>query len=405
MSMRILAVASAVALSAAVQAQHPVVQDVIDAMEIDSMIHYVEDLSGETMVDVGAGPELIRSRNKFNEGNAKAQAYLEQKLVQFGYTPTVQSFSTTGKNVIVTKVGSVHPEELMILCAHYDARPASVLDAPAADDDGSGTAALLEAARVLRDIPFEYTIVFGFWDEEEYSLAGSAFHAAGLASNDVVVHGVVNMDAIAYDGDGDGKARVHARNVANSVAISDTVFAVRAAHGIDLDLISVNPGMTYSDHASYWTEGFGAVLMIEDFEGDGNPHYHTPTDKVEFFDVPYYEKLAKLSVGAFASFAVPFMTPQGVAEVAAAAAPQLYAFPNPTSGDANAWLEVPAKERYRVVLLDALGRERALMHEGVLAQGKHAFQVPLEPLAAGSYVVLAVPEGGEALGLRLVRTP
>ena len=91
-------------------AQDIVVQSIIDALQIDSMIHYVEEISGETPIDIGNGPELIVNRNKFNPGNAVAQAYLEQKLTQFGYTPTVQTFSATGGNVVATKVGSLYPD-------------------------------------------------------------------------------------------------------------------------------------------------------------------------------------------------------------------------------------------------------------------------------------------------------
>lgn len=386
-------------------AQHPVVQAAIDAMRIDSMIHYVEELTGETPIDVGNGPELIVSRHKNNEGNNVAQAYIEQKLLQFGYTPVVQAFSTTGRNVLVSKPGMVHPDEQVILCAHYDAMPGGISAAPAADDDGSGTAALLEAARVLKDVPLEYTLTFAFWDEEEQGLVGSAFSAGALASNDALVRGVVNMDAIAYDGNGDKKARVHTRPIANSLAIADTVFAVLQDHGIDIDLILTNPGATYSDHASFWNEGYGAVLIIEEFTGDGNPYYHTMNDKVEHFDVPYFEKLAKLSVGSAVSFAVPFSDPQAVHTVAAGAAMALFAFPNPSTDDVAAWVEVPADARYRLALLDAMGRELEVLHEGFLPRGKHAFQVPLSGYSPATYCLQASTDRGGATVLRLVRTP
>lgn len=387
------------------QAQHPVVAQVIDAMRIDSMIKYVEELSGEVPVNVGNGPELITSRHKNNPGNAVAQAYIEQKLEQFGYMPVVQAFSVTGHNVIVSKPGMVYPDRQVILCAHYDAMPGGISAAPAADDDGSGTAALLEAARVLKAIPFEYTLTFAFWDEEEQGLVGSAFAAGALASNDRLVHGVVNMDAIAYDGNGDKKARVHVRPIANSLAIADTVFAVLNDHGIDIDLILTNPGATYSDHASFWNEGYGAVLMIEEFTSDGNPYYHTMNDKVEHFDVPYFEKLAKLSVGSAAAFAVPYGGPQAVHEAAIAGRTTVSAYPNPTTDNVGLWVEVATHGRHRVALLDAFGRELEVLHDGLLVVGKHGFNVPLSRYAAGTYCVqLAAPSGGAQV-VRLVRTP
>jgi len=383
-------------------AQDIVVQSIIDALQIDSMIHYVEEISGETPIDIGNGPELIVNRNKFNPGNAVAQAYLEQKLTQFGYTPTVQTFSATGGNVVATKVGSLYPDEYVVLCAHFDALPAGTGPAPAADDDGSGTGALLEAARVLHDIPFAYSIVFGFWDEEEQGLVGSAFWAGSQAANDVVIKGVVNMDAIAYDGNADRKARVHVRPIANSLDISDTVVAVLDRYNFDIDLIVTNPGATYSDHASFWNEGYGAVLMIEEFTNDGNPTYHTQNDRVEFFDVPYYEELAKLSIASFAILAIPYGLPTAVSEIAVSK-PTLFAFPNPASVDAQLWLDVPVSDRYSIRLVNALGKEVALLHDGVLAQGKHVIQLPMASVAPGTYSVQARPENGKAINLRVMR--
>ena len=152
-----------------------------------------------------------------------------------------------------------------------------------------------------------------------------------MAANDEAIVGVVNMDAIAFDGNGDRKARVHARPVANSMAIADTVFAILDRYTIDIDLLLTTPGETYSDHASFWSAGYGAVLVIEEFAGDGNPGYHTPNDRVQNFDVPYFEKLAKLSIGSAAALAIPFDPTAAVGHpVLDSEDLAIYAYPNPT---------------------------------------------------------------------------
>jgi len=370
-------------------AQDPIVQGIIDAIEVDSMLHYVVQMDGEEPVDLGNGPISILNRNSFSEGNALAQTYYEQKFVEFGYTPVIQESSTTGRNVLVTKIGTVHPEINVILCAHYDAFPGALFAGPAADDDGSGCGAVLEAARILRDIPFECTIIFALWDEEEQGKLGSIYYAGQAAGDDLNIRGVFNMDAIAYDGNGDRKARVHARNVGNSLAIKDTVVAVLERYDIDLDLLVTTPGETYSDHASFWSNGYGAVLMIEEFSADGNPHYHTPTDLVGYFDVPYYDKLAKLSIASAATLAVPFDVTSGLEAMPGEAGQYLTAYPNPTSGDATAWLDVAESDRYRVALLNALGQEISVLYNGPLAQGKHRIDLPLSIAPAGAFTVVA----------------
>jgi hypothetical protein len=193
--------------------------------------------------------------------------------------------------------------------------------------------------------------------------------------------------------------------VANSFAIADTVFAVRERYNIDLDLLLTNPGATYSDHASFWTSGYGAVLMIEEFGADGNPFYHTPNDRVEHFDVPYYEKLAKLSIGSFATLAVPFNTTASVDAVTAGSAAQIYAYPNPTDADAMVWLDLPATARWSIALLNAMGQEVTAVQQGELAAGKHHFMLPLAQLAPGTYSVVARSTGRTPLTARVVRTP
>lgn len=371
------------------------------------MMRYTSELSGEVPTMIGGTEQTIVSRHKNNAGNALSQTYLEQKLAQFGYTPVVQSFSATGKNVLVTKPGNGTTDEVVIICGHYDAMPGGIFSAPAADDDGSGTSAVLEAARILADVEFVHPIVFALWDEEEQGKVGSLFYAGAMAANDGLIRGVVNLDAIAYDGNGDTRARVHARTVANSMEIKDTVFAVMDHYGIDLDLVLDSPGQTYSDHASFWTEGYGAVLLIEDFGPagtDGNPHYHTETDRVQYFDVPYFEKLAKLGIATAATLAVPVNGPNAVSDPTAVE-PRAYAYPNPTDGDANVWLELPNAARVRIELTDALGRDVTVLHDGFLPQGKNGFTIPLADRAVGGYVVRASMEGREPLAVRLVRLP
>jgi hypothetical protein len=233
---------------------------------------------------------------------------------------------------------------------------------------------------------------------------GSAFQAAGLASNDELLRGVINMDALAWDGNGDKRARVHVRPVGNSFEIGDTLFAVKAHYEIDLDLVLTNPGATYSDHASFWNEGYGAVLVIEDFGNDGNPYYHTPNDRVEYFDVPYFEKLAKLAVGGLATLAVPVQVPQGVGPLTGTPSFRLSAYPNPTEAGSTLWVETNDHTRVRLTLVDALGHEVALMHEGLLAPGKQAFRIPLEGVAPGTYAVV-VDRSGHREVVRVVRTP
>ncbi len=384
------------------QAQHPAVAAMLNATSIDSMMHYVEELSGELPVDVGNGPQTIVSRHKNATGNAIAADYIQQKLASWGYAPAVQVFSGgTGENILAVKPGLVHPDRKVIICGHYDAMPGGPVAAPAADDDGSGTAAALEAARVFADLELDHTGVFDFWDEEGQGKLGSIFYAGVAAANDDTIAGVVNMDAIAYDGNGDGLMRIHARAVGSSLAIKDTALLVNGLYALGANIAINTPGALYSDHASFWAEDYGAILVIEDFDNDPNPRYHTPNDLAEFLDMPYFEQLARLSLATTAHLAIPLASGTGIA---AGTLPSsgLRIWPQPCTGPVQVQLPGRATAFWRVELLEATGRPVRSLHDGPVGAGMRTVEADLSALPAGHYMVRAITNKGEMFTSPLV---
>jgi len=379
-------------------AQNPIVQSILDDVEVDSMLKFVGDISGENPVLIDGNWETITSRHKLNVGNALTTTYLFDKLTSFGLQPYYQNWSSTLDNVIAEQEGVLYPNEKVIICGHYDAMPGGIALAPAADDDGSGTAAVLEAARVLSEYQFEYTIVYALWDEEEQGLVGSGFYAGAAASNDDTIIAVINLDAIAWDGDGDSLARIHTRPVANSLAIGDTAYAMNARYNLDLALNINNPGATYSDHASFWSEDYSAILIIEDFDNDGNPHYHTETDLVQYFDVPYFEKVAKLGFATVATLAVPFDGNIGVEE--SDGHEWLNARPNPFTDVVRIDLPKDSRRIRSVELFDVMGRKVE-----TLSYEMHGNSLLLDgrSLPTGVYTLSILTEGKGNIGVRLVR--
>ncbi|MGB9665598.1 MAG: M28 family peptidase, partial [Ignavibacteria bacterium] len=275
---------------------------IINSVRQDSLVYFVRELSGNVPTVVNGQTVTIVSRHKNNSANELAKDYIKQKLQSYGITTTVQNFSSTGNNVIGTQLGTQFPNRKFIICAHYDDMP-SGSTAPGADDNASGTAAVIKAARILSQYSFPYTIVYALWDEEEQGLVGSNYYATQARNvNDSIV-GVVNMDMIAYDSNNDGIVNVHNRAVANSVELYQKMVEVNSQYGINLNIVSYNPGSTYSDHASFWSKNYGAILLIED-DNDFNAYYHTTSDLVQYFNQPYYTKSAKLAIGTFATLAM-----------------------------------------------------------------------------------------------------
>lgn len=262
---------------------------------------FVEELSGEVSTIIGGTPYTILSRNKNQPGNDKAADYIQQKFEYYGLDVYNQSFGSVGRNVYGVQYGTDYPNQKFIICAHYDDMPTGTI-APGADDNASGTAAVLEAARVLSQYLSEYTIIYALWDEEEYGLIGAEYYAAlAQAAGDSII-GVVNLDMVAWDSGTDNIAEVHTRNVANSNDLKDQMLEINTLYNIGLTLQTVNPGTGSSDQAAFWNEGYGAILLIEDFQ-DFNAYYHTTNDLVVHYNQPYYLKMCQTALGTVSTLA------------------------------------------------------------------------------------------------------
>ena len=282
--------------------QSPVVQQIVNSVSQDSLIKFVSELSGVVPTIINGTSQTIVSRHKLQPGNALAETYIKQKLQNYGLTTTIQTFSTTGKNVYGIKTGTEFPNKKYIICAHFDDMPSGTL-APGADDNGSGTAAVIEAARIFSQYSFPFTIVFALWDEEEQGLVGSEYFATQAANAGDSILGVINLDMIAYDSNNDGNVDLHTSSVANTASLKDKMLEVNLLYGINLDL-DVVPAQPYSDHQSFLDQGYGAILLIDDDNDFPNAYYHTVNDLIQHFNQTYYFKNSKLALGTLATLSL-----------------------------------------------------------------------------------------------------
>ncbi len=279
------------------------VQRVSDAISLDSLQLFVKQLSGYVPVTLHGGKTaVISTRHKNYADNDTAAIWLKQKLESCGLAAIRQGFSGSGFNVYAEQPGWRFPHQKYIICAHYDDQPLSLL-APGADDNASGCAAVLEAARILNDHSYPYTIVYAFWDEEEQGLVGSRYYAQTAKAAGDSILGVINLDMIAFDSNHDDLATVHVRPFGNSLFLGERMVELNTNYNIGLLLNTVNPGLTSSDQSSFWNQGYGALLLIEDYYNDFNWYYHSITDSITKFNMPYFEKCSRLALLTFTSFA------------------------------------------------------------------------------------------------------
>ena len=284
-------------------AQNPVIQDIQGDVELDSMTHFVSQLTGEEQIMINGVPDTILSRHTNEPGNEKAFQFVKQKFTTFGLLVDSMQFSTTGKNLFGIKIGTQYQDRKFILGAHYDNMPTGIV-APGADDNASGAAAVIEAARLFSNYNFPFTVVFALWDEEEQGLLGSSAYASMAASNNDTILGYINMDMLGWDGNNDSMADLHIRPVAYSIQLADKAIEADSIYSIGLGLHIVNPGTGSTDHAAFWNSGFTAIGINEEYGNDFNPFWHTPADSLGQFNLPFYEKCAKLAYATLAECAL-----------------------------------------------------------------------------------------------------
>lgn len=233
-------------------------------------------------------------------------------------------------NVLVTITGAgteAQRREMYVLGAHYDAVPGS----PGADDNGSGTAALLEAARVLRNAPMRRTVELAFYTLEEVGLRGSAEHARSLAEapedERPVVRGMLSMDMLGYYRDEPGSQRTPFENMAglprpergDFILLATTLAhrpfvrsleaAMTAREGrvriVTLDMLPIAPpDLLRSDHGPFLLRGIPGVIAT-DTANFRNEHYHRPGDRAETLDAERFAVTARAIIGAFHALAGP----------------------------------------------------------------------------------------------------
>ncbi len=243
--------------------------------------------------DRGYGPEHDLARTN-----------IYSEFSSFGLSTTLHPFlysSSTYYNVVGTHLGTTRPDDIYIIGAHYDS-----VDNPGADDNASGTAGVLEAARVLSQYEFEATLLFIGFDREEQGLYGSRAYAQEHTSDNIL--GMISLDMIAYNGSGSDKARIYGLDSSAGLKQSLAEAISLYGNGLSSDIFGQSTG---SDHYSFESEGFQAALLIE-YDVWNNPYYHNANDSVDtanYIDYTFATNMVSSSVGFFATSAVPIPEP------------------------------------------------------------------------------------------------
>lgn len=249
----------------------------------------------------------------------RAASYVLEEFERAGGDPWEQPYQAGGSTYrnVAAAFGPESPERIVV-GAHYDA----VGPYPAADDNASGVAGLIELAHLLgRDAPPIRVELVAYPLEEppfyRTPFMGSAVHAASLRRRGVRVRVMMSLEMIGYFTDAPGSQKLPLAvlrpfypsrgdfiavvgKLGQAMLVRRVKRAMRRATPLPVHSINAPrwvPGVDFSDHMNYWDAGYPAV-MITDTAFYRNPHYHTAHDAADTLD---YARMALVVEGVHAA--------------------------------------------------------------------------------------------------------
>lgn len=363
---------------------------------------------------------------------------IEARFQGLGLDAYRQSMTGSGynmENIIGLETGAVDMSRTYIIDGHFD----GVSTSPAADDNGSAVAGVLEAARVLSPFHFKRNIRFIGFDQEEAGLLGSQFYVAQGIESYESIEGVLNFEMIGYYSDEPNTQGLPAGfnllfpSVYNQVAadsfkgnfitnvsdpnsnfLKDAYHNAAATYVPELKVISfetpqplITPDLLRSDHARFWEAGLPAVMLTDgaDFR---NPYYHTMGDTMGNLNFTFMHRVVKAAVATLAELAgiihgdvaeseVGVMN-TGIRDLLAECGLNLNQEEGRIILDINDYSCFDTRSNIQLVNLEG----KILVHQQI-SPNTGTIEIPVRNVSAGIYLITIQNKKGEFTGKILLR--
>jgi hypothetical protein len=274
-------------------------------------------------------------------------------------------------NVVAILPGTINPEQVVIIGGHYDSTSGSAhIAAPGADDNASGTACVLQCARILSNYVFEKTVVFIAFGAEEQGLEGSEYYAAQAAAAGDDIVAMINVDMLGYLASGDD---VDVDLISNTASqwLRDRAMTAAVAYVPETPVVDGYIPVGGSDHMSFWDQGYPAIMLWEDSD-QHSPYIHTLADTIgQSYNHPHLaQQSTRVVVALLADLAGPVGTAIGADDVLAPSISLEQNVPNPFNPRTMIRFDVPAPGAPASLrIYDVTGREVAVLVDGETVAG------------------------------------
>lgn len=318
--------------------------------------------------------------------NTNTFNWLKNKYTSLGYTTAdffEHSWTANGyssKNLVVTKTGTLYPNKFVIVCGHFDS-----INGPGTNDNGSGTSIILEIARILKNVPTDYSIKFIHFSGEEQGLLGSSRYVSQIVNGtnpkmDIKV--VVNLDQVGGLATKANTRLYHDRDQSNPTSNNAAAaIAVQELANCTSLYSNLTPDFTRAENTDYmpFQQNGEIITGYWEYEGGYNsPYVHTANDLLVNMDPVYVFNIGKAAVGAiqhFSGAAKAILSTDNLSVSKILESVQIY--PNPASKILN--LKIENTKDYAFEITDMSGSQ-------ILISKENATQIDISHLQPGLYL-------------------
>lgn len=291
----------------------PLIGSLVNALSYDALNSRMADLSGARPVNIDGATVTLKTSYTYSPLIRNTEQYILNAFKQMGYSPVSIPWSksgASGRTIAADLPGTTHPERVWIIDGHFDTTSENpTVSAPGADDNASGVASVLQIAGLLRSQQFNDTIRFVGFSGEEQGMLGSQVYAAQLRQAGVQLQGVIDMDQLGYDSNNDHVFEIHSGTRSNSLELANMFMTANTLYGQGLVIERKDTtAARWSDHSSFWDQGFAAILAEENWFTDSRPRdgtlcWHRICDNLSTINVDYVRRAARTTLATVAHLA------------------------------------------------------------------------------------------------------